>query len=289
MGGLKMNDQAENLRKMVASEATKEAKVIAVVSGKGGVGKSNVCLNFALSLTRLGKKVAIFDLDIGMANLDILMGVSSTYTIMDALENELSIWDIIETDEDGLAYIAGGSGFSSFVELTESKIQRFFNQLELIGQHFDYVFLDMGAGATKASMQFILAANEIFVVTTPEPTSITDAYAMVKYIHLSDEHIPMYLLINRAESEKEARDTEQNFKRVTLQFLGKHLLTLGYVPFDDKVTKSVKAQKPFVILYPQTRASQSIAQMASSYLGIKESTPSKFGQFIKKMKVFMNK
>ncbi|GAE29265.1 MinD/ParA family protein [Halalkalibacter hemicellulosilyticus] len=284
-----MNDQAENLRKMVASEATKEAKVIAVVSGKGGVGKSNVCLNFALSLTRLGKKVAIFDLDIGMANLDILMGVSSTYTIMDALENELSIWDIIETDEDGLAYIAGGSGFSSFVELTESKIQRFFNQLELIGQHFDYVFLDMGAGATKASMQFILAANEIFVVTTPEPTSITDAYAMVKYIHLSDEHIPMYLLINRAESEKEARDTEQNFKRVTLQFLGKHLLTLGYVPFDDKVTKSVKAQKPFVILYPQTRASQSIAQMASSYLGIKESTPSKFGQFIKKMKVFMNK
>ncbi|MCK0470772.1 MinD/ParA family protein [Halalkalibacter sp. APA_J-10(15)] len=284
-----MNDQAENLRKMVATEATKEAKVIAVVSGKGGVGKSNVCLNFALSLTRLGKKVAIFDLDIGMANLDILMGVSSTYTIMDVLENELSIWDIIENSEDGLAYIAGGSGFSSFVELTDSKIHRFFNQLELIGQHFDFVFLDMGAGATKASMQFILAANEIFVVTTPEPTSITDAYAMVKYIHLSDEQIPMYLLINRAESEKEAKDTEQNFKRVTLQFLGKHLLPLGYVPFDDKVTKSVKSQKPFVLLYPQTKASQSIAQMASSYIGIKESTPSKFGQFIKKMKVFMNK
>ncbi|WP_156323916.1 P-loop NTPase [Bacillus sp. JCM 19034] len=169
------------------------------------------------------------------------------------------------------------------------KIQRFFDQIEMIGRHFDYIFLDMGAGATKSSMQFITAANEIFVVTTPEPTSITDAYAMVKYIHLNDKNVPIHLIVNRAESGQEAKETQVNFRRVTVQFLKKDLTSLGYIPYDARVTKSVKAQKPFLLLYPQTKASRSMMQMATTYLGLEDASPTKFGHFLKKMKLLIKK
>lgn len=281
-----MNDQAERLRRMV-NPSNKEAKVIAVVSGKGGVGKSNVCLNFAISLSQLGKKVAIFDLDIGMANLDILMGISSKSNIMDVLDNDLSIFDIIEEGAGGISYIAGGSGFNSIVELDERRVQRFFTQLELIGNQYDFIFLDMGAGATKNSMQFVLSANEVFVITTPEPTAMTDAYAMVKYIYLNENEKPLYLIVNRTESEIEAKQTIDSFKKVAKQFLQKELLSLGHIPHDPGVSRAVKTQTPFVLYNQRAKASRAIVEIATNYLGIKNETGTRIGHFIKGMKRFL--
>lgn len=279
-----MNDQAENLRRLLRNDQRKDAKVIAIVSGKGGVGKSNVCLNVAISLSKLGKKVAIFDLDIGMANLNILMGLTANYHLMDLLDNQLSIWDIMEEGPAGLSYIAGGSGFSSFVELTDERLQKFFSQLELIGEHFDYIFLDMGAGATKESVELVMAVHEVFVVTTPEPTAMTDAYSMIKFIHLKDDLKPMYLIVNRVDSEKEGLRTIESFKKVALQFLQKDISALGYIPNDPAVSKAVKAQTPFVLFDSFSKGSQAVARIAALYIGQKQVTPTKYGQFLSKMR-----
>ncbi|MCL7746486.1 MinD/ParA family protein [Halalkalibacter alkaliphilus] len=279
-----MNDQAENLRRLIEMNDKKEAKVIAVVSGKGGVGKSNVCLNFAISLSNLNKKVAIIDLDIGMGNLDILMGLTPRFHLLDMLENQLSIWEIIEESKVGISYIAGGSGFSKFADLNEEKRQRFFSQIEQMGQAFDYIFLDMGAGATKESLKFVLSAHEVFIVTTPEPPAITDAYSMLKYIYLQEKDKPLFLIVNRADSEMEGTRTLNNFKHVALQFLQKEISTLGFIPNDASVSKAVKAQIPFVIWNKQAKASIAVNGLASSYLGVGKQSPTKFGQFLYKMK-----
>lgn len=279
-----MIDQAESLRRLVDQKSPKEAKVIAVVSGKGGVGKSNVSLNFAISLAKLGKRVALFDLDIGMANIDILMGVTPTYHIMDLLNEQLTIWDIIEEGTEGIAYIAGGSGFSKLVELDHTKMERFFQQLEQLGPHFDYIIMDMGAGATKTSIQFVLASHEVFVVTTPEPPAITDAYAMMKHLIIQDKEKPFYLIVNRAESKAEGERVLNSLVKVALQFLGKDVRKLGSIPFDQTVTKAVKAQKPFILLDKNAQASRAVFQLTSLYIGESKQRPSRFGSFVSKMR-----
>lgn len=284
-----MNDQAKNLRKLLhmASETEKDTKVIAVVSGKGGVGKSNFSLNFAIELTKAGKEVILFDLDIGMANVDILMGVSSKYTIVDMIERELSVWDIIEEGPENLSFIAGGTGLSSLFQLNPRKLSRFLQQLELLSGKYDYVIFDMGAGVSKDSLHYILSANEVVVVTTSEPTSVTDAYAMIKYILLKDQQIAISLLVNRVDSEAEGKKTFENLKLVTSQFLQKDISLIGILPNDSVINKSVRAQVPFVIHAPHSKATAAIKDVVQSFTGVvqKNSTPA-FKTFIEKLKGF---
>src|SRR5699024_1692753 len=174
-----MHDQAERLRnRMNGHVEENNCKTIAVISGKGGVGKSTTVLNFAIEMQNKGKRVLIFDLDIGMGNIDILLGQPSKYTILNFLEEFLPIHDMIETGPKGLSYIAGGSGFNDLLELDEAKLNYFFSQYELLTKDYDYIFFDLGAGVSKSSLAFILASDECFLVTTPEPTSIADAYSM---------------------------------------------------------------------------------------------------------------
>jgi flagellar biosynthesis protein FlhG len=287
-----MDDQAKNLRKMLqmASDPKMSTKVIAVVSGKGGVGKSNFSINFAIELSKSGKKVLLFDLDIGMANVDILMGISSKYTILDMIERELSIWDIVEEGPEGLSFVAGGTGFSSLFQLNPRKLARFLQQLELINGQYDYIIFDMGAGATKDSLHFILSANEIIVVTTPEPTSVTDAYSMVKYIQLKDQEIPMKVLVNRAETLIEGKKTFSNLKLVTEQFLKKEITLLGIIPNDQIVFKAGKVQKPFILYAPSCKPSQAIKEIVRGFIGNgkerNEETTPPFSMFMRKIKQY---
>lgn len=287
-----MNDQANNLRQMLhmASDTKRDTKVIAVVSGKGGVGKSNFSLNFAIELTKTGKKVILFDLDIGMANVDILMGVSSKFTILDMIEKDLSIWEIIEEGPEQLSFIAGGTGFSSMFQLNPRKLSRFLQQLELINGNYDYIIFDMGAGVSKDSLHFILSANEIIVVSTPEPTSVTDAYAMVKYIQLKDQEIPIKILVNRAESEAEGKKTFENLKLVTSQFLQKEISLLGIIPNDHVVLKAVKAQKPFVLYSPTSKPSLAIREIVAKFTGVKQKDAINppFSMFLSKIKGYFS-
>lgn len=284
-----MNDQAKNLRRMLhmASDTEKETKVLAVVSGKGGVGKSNFSLNFALELTMAGKDVLLFDLDIGMANVDILMGVSSKYTIVDMIERELTIWDIIEEGPKSLSFVAGGTGLSSLFQMNPRKLSRFLQQLELINGKYDFIIFDMGAGISKDSLHFILSANEVIVVTTPEPTSVTDAYAMIKYIQLKDQEVPTSLLVNRTESMSEGKKTFENLKLVTDQFLQKEITMLGIIPNDPIVLKAVKSQTPFVIYAPDSKPSKAIQDIVVEYTGEKRDiSPPPFSMFINKFKKY---
>ncbi len=284
-----MNDQAKNLRKMLdmASNTEKETKVIAVVSGKGGVGKSNFCLNFAIELKKIDKEVLLFDLDIGMANVDILMGASAKHTIVDMIERELSIWDIIEKGPENLSFIAGGTGLSSMFQLNPRKLSRFLQQLELVNGKYDYIIFDMGAGVSKDSLHYILSANEVFVVTTPEPTSVTDAYAMIKYIQLKDQEIPISILVNRVDSIPEGKKTFENLKLVTNQFLQKEIRLLGIIPDDPTVLKAVKAQIPFVLHSSESKPSKAIQEIVLTYTGEKQDdvTPP-FSTFINKFKKY---
>ncbi|WP_337098870.1 MinD/ParA family protein [Paenibacillus sp. YIM B09110] len=265
-----MNDQAEALRNLIKQRERKEegrqTRIVTVTSGKGGVGKSNFSLNFAIMLKRLGQKVLVFDADIGMANIDVLMGVSSRYSLYHLLKQEKTIWDIIQLGPEGLHFIAGGSGFSDLLNLTKEQLDGFAEQIDKLHGQYDIILFDTGAGLSKETVKFIAASQETIVVTTPEPTSITDAYALIKMVIGMDIHVPFKLIVNRATDYREGRQTADKINLVSSQFLHMELPSLGIVPDDSNVTKAVKRQIPFTVAYPSSEASSAIERIAMQFL-----------------------
>jgi flagellar biosynthesis protein FlhG len=260
-----MSDQAERLRLRLGIEQ-KIKKAIAVVSGKGGVGKSNFSLNFAIYLSKQDYKVLLFDMDIGLGNLDILMGSAPDYTIVDYFQKDIPLEKIIVTGPGGIHYIAGGSGLAPFVKLGEAKLDRFLEDLELRFEEYDYLIFDMGAGMREDFAAFLRSVNEVFVVTTPEPTAIMDAYAMLKYVHLLESSIPLYVVVNRAHSVRDGMETIQRLSKVVDQFLGRRLISLGILPDDKTVQTAVRRQVPFVNLNEKSPVSRSLKKIADRYL-----------------------
>ena len=265
-----MTDQAKLLRERVNQKKStvekRKTRTIAVTSGKGGVGKSNFALNFALSLVQQKKKVLIFDVDLGFSNVDVLLGRSNKESIETMLEKDLSIWDIIEEGPNGLLFISGGSGFNDLPQMDEVKLNKIFSELSSLQGHVDYIILDTGAGLSYENLRFILAADDVILVTTPEPTSITDAYSIVKMLHAKDQKIHIKLIINQCSNEKEGKQTAENFTAVTEQFLDKQIGTLGFIPSDVNVSNAVKKQHPFLLEFPNCQASQALQKVSSEYL-----------------------
>lgn len=274
-----MIDQAKHLREKVLQKKSKkerrQTRIIAVTSGKGGVGKSNFALNFALSLVQQNRKVLIFDVDLGFANVDVLLGRSPKESIATMIDKDLSIWDILEEGPNGLLFISGGNGFNDLFQLDETRMNKFFSELSEIQGYVDYIILDTGAGLSYENMRFILAADDVILVTTPEPTSITDAYSVVKMVHAKDPNVHMKLIINQCTSEKEGRQTAHNFKKVTEQFLNKQIGTLGFIPSDINVSNAVKKQIPFLLAFPNSHASQAMQNVTSEFLQL--AVPYKLG------------
>ncbi len=163
-------DQAQQLREyMKRHHSPKTARVITVTSGKGGVGKSNFVLNFALGLQRRGKKVVLFDLDFTMANLNVLMGIQPTYTLRDVLFKQKNIWDILEKGSEGIEYVVAGLDLDDLLGMDENQLKYFLQQIEQLQSYADYILLDTGAGVSKETLRFIAASNEVILVTNPEP------------------------------------------------------------------------------------------------------------------------
>lgn len=293
-----MSDQAERLRHLVESRSQgvpvpppwpdreRETRIITVTSGKGGVGKSNFTLNFSIALQQLGYRVLIFDADIGLANIDVLMGLSPNYSLYHLLKREKSIFDIVQVGYGGVRFIAGGSGFTDLLRLSEEELNHFAEQVSLLNGHFDFILFDTGAGLSKETLKFILAAHETFVVTTPEPTSLTDGYAVIKMVHQQEEAIQFRLVINRVTDGREGKATADKISLVARRFLGIDIPTLGYVTDDARVSQAVRKQMPFAAAYPNSDAAREIRTIAERYAGIhrakREASPGIKG-FVSKM------
>ena len=285
-----MEDQAEHLRAIVKNQMLNiQPKTIAVVSGKGGVGKSNFSLNFAISLSKKGHSVLVFDLDIGMGNIDILMGLSSKYSIADFFSNEVPLKDIITVIPEGIHYISGGTGLSKLTKISQESFDLFNQQFSILLNNYEYIIFDMAAGISEDSLKFILSVEEIMIITTPEPTSITDAYAAMKYITMESPAIPFYLIINRTQSEKEGIFTFNRISKVLNHFLNKNVTLLGILPDDQIVSQAVRKQTPFVQLNEKASASKALIRLTEMYCQQDNKTFSAFTKmnFVAKLKRFL--
>ncbi|MCH1640551.1 MinD/ParA family protein [Paenibacillus timonensis] len=276
-----MSDQAQALRQLVSSQGGSaepkvrkgSARILTISSGKGGVGKSNFTLNFALALKSLGRKVLLFDADIGMANIDVLMGVRPRYNLYHLLKGEKDITEIVELGSHALPFIAGGSGLADLFSLSEGDLNYFTSQIEMISEEMDFILFDTGAGLSKETLKFITAADECLVVTTPEPTSITDAYALIKVVHGMEADVPFRLVINRVTGEHEAKQVADKISLVAGRFLDMDIPTLGYLSDDTHVMQAVKKQVPFSIAFPGCSAARDIQRLALAYLDVPQTKP----------------
>ena len=261
-----MKDQAEKLRlKMLESQETL-GRSIAVVSGKGGVGKSNFTTNFATLLAKSGKKVVILDMDIGMGNVHILIGKTAKYSLKDYLDGNLALEDVMYEAPEGVHYVSGGSGMSSLMEWSDATFTRLFTALETLQKDYDFVLFDMGAGIADWSLDLLTSVDEMIVLSTAEPTSIMDAYSMMKYIHLKDAEKTFYLLCNRAFTVEEGQDTTKRLKMVMERFLEKDVVILGSLPEDGVVRKAVRQQALFTTLYPDAPISRTMNKIVERFL-----------------------
>lgn len=289
-----MNDQAQRLRErtLYQNDTREDALVISVVSGKGGVGKSNFTINFALGLISLGKKVLIFDLDVGMGNIDVLLGRQSKFHISDLLKQRLPIEKVIETGPHNLHYVAGGSGLDSFFTLSDNEQKHFFDEFNKVLKAYDFILFDMGAGATKESLTFILASDECIVISTPEPTSITDAYGMIKHIINNSTQMSINIIMNRSNSPKSGYKALRGIKDVTLQFLSTEIKALGILPDDPIVNEAVMTQTPYILLKHNANISKALMEIIDSFIS---DSDKKVGNtniappFVKRLRNFMSR
>lgn len=272
-----MWDQAERLRNMVKSSQikpksavikddhmrSKRARVITVTSGKGGVGKTNFTVNLALALAKLGKKVAVIDADLGMGNVDVVLGCSVPYTLMDLLEGNLLLHDIIADGPCGIKFIAGGSGIHELTNLTKSQLTYILNQITLLDDWAEIILIDTGAGISQSVMNFVVAADEVVIITTPEPTAITDAYAMMKTFVSHCGAGVVRLVVNRAIERNEGTLVADKLIKVSFNFLGLSLTSLGTVYEDSNLIRAVKKQIPLLVAFPNTIAARCIEQIAT--------------------------
>ncbi|WP_129704445.1 MinD/ParA family protein [Priestia megaterium] len=285
-----MNDQAAVLREKVLKKhqnSLRNCKTIAVLSGKGGVGKSNLSLNLSLALTKQKQRVLLFDMDIGMGNIDILIGQTASYTMVDLLEKKLSIQQIIKKGPQDLAYVAGGTGISFVFEWSPSDLAHLIQELNSLTNQYDYMIFDMGAGMSESVLKFLKAVDEMIVVTIPEPTSITDAYAAIKLAASYSVSAPVRLIINKTLSDKEGNETYERFNQAVQQFLNISISLLGIVPNDQAVQKAVSRQMPFLLQNPASKASISLIEMVSILIPQDNRITAKNeGMFIRRLKRF---
>ena len=259
-----MADQAAKLREIVGKK--QDIRVVSVASGKGGVGKSCVSVNLAIALSRLGVRVLIIDADFGLANVDVMLGATSKYNVSHVLRGEKTLSEIIQLGHEGVRFISGGSGVNDLLNLDEEKVTALLDRIVDIDSQMDFIIIDIGAGINENIMQMVLASTETIVITTPEPTSILDAYALVKTIVKRDISHPIHVLINKCESKKEAERVEEGFIEVVGRHLGKNINPLGLIMYDHEVSLSIKRQIPITVSAPGNATSKEINLIARDIL-----------------------
>jgi flagellar biosynthesis protein FlhG len=256
-------------------------RVIAVTSGKGGVGKSNIVVNLGLALARMGQKVLLIDADLGLANLDILLGLSPRFTIHDLLSLRRSLPEVLLEGPEGIKILPASSGIPELADLDKHQKMFLLNELDEYSENIDVVLIDTGAGISRNVLFFNIAALERIVVANNEPTSITDAYALIKILASKHGENHYKLLVNGLSKPQEGEMVYRTMMRVTERFLGKgiSLEYLGVIPYDEAIPRAVLKQQPVLSLFPRAKVSQCFGSLAKKLWD--SSAPTDMGSNIK--------
>lgn len=273
-----MNDQAEKLRKLM-NDSNKEnvflpeekktkarAKIISISSGKGGVGKTSFAINFAISLSRLGYKIAIIDADIGLSNIEILSGININYSISDIMFSNKSIFDISAIGPEGIKIISGGSGFKEFKLFKEDNFLKLIEEIEKLQATVDYIIIDTGAGISETVIDFVMTTEEVILVCTPDPTSLMDSYILIKALLNNGFTGKINLMSNFVNSRKEGTEIFNKLQSTVESFLKFEINYLGYVEKSNLVSNSIKRQVPFIVSNPNSGISKKINIMAMNFI-----------------------
>ncbi len=260
-----MADQAQSLRELVWRTHS-VARVLAVTSGKGGVGKSNTSVNLAIALAQHGRRVILIDADLGLANVEVLMGFNSVYTLQDVIDGERGIRDVLVNAPGGIRIVPGTSGLAKMADLPQSARQNVLTGLRDLQDQADFILIDTMAGIGQNAVGFTLAADEVLLITTPEPSAIVDAYAMLKTIYLRREDAVIRLVVNMAAYESQGKAVAAKLANVARQYLGRNLSYLGFIPRDPHVSQAVMQSNPFVLTYPNCPAATAMQQLAARVL-----------------------
>jgi len=285
-----LNDQAARLRLLVDSlqkrirsqilETPVGCRVIVITSGKGGVGKTNLVLGLAIALAKANYRVLLWDADLGMANVDVILGLIPKYNLSHVLRDERSIQETIVEGPVGLQIIPGGSGIEELANVEPFILRRLFQEIAVLDKKLDYLFIDTSAGISKQVLAVALAATEVLLVTTPEPTALTDAYGMIKVLKSYNGADKIKLIVNMTKDNREGETIAKKLLCVTKQFLNLDLAVLGYVPYDRAVQNAVRNNQSYYLAYPRAAASFNTLKIASSLGKIEQKKPGGLKAFI---------
>jgi flagellar biosynthesis protein FlhG len=258
-----IEDQVQGLKEALGSVVSEKPKIISIASGKGGVGKTNLAINLGIVFAKMGKKTLVMDGDLGLANVNVVLGVIPKYNLYHVIKGNMMLKDIIKETEFGIDIIAGGSGFTQLANLDDRERRRFIEELKTLSE-YDVVIIDTSAGISNNVISFVLASHETIIITMPEPTAITDAYGIIKAIFTESLKVSsdLKLVVNRAKTIAEGKRVADRIVSVTGQFLGIKMESLGVIPEDPIVEVAVRKQQPFVISFPNSQAALHVKHIA---------------------------
>lgn len=260
-------DQAERLRELMGRNEDSRARVLAIASGKGGVGKTNFAVNLAAAFVGMGKRAILVDVDIGLANADVLLGVQPRVNLGHVLSGEVSVLDALVPAAGGVLLLPGCAITRHISDLEGGERQFLIRSFQELEAYADVIVIDTGAGISKNVVQFAAAADEVVVMTTPEPTSIADGYAVIKSISREKGFGRLRVVVNQARSPFEAARVVDRIRMVARRFLGIKVEGLGYVMADDHVGQAVRKKRPFVLEFPKAPASRCLRAIAEKTFG----------------------
>lgn len=275
-------DQAQQLRNIIKMNNIKQkttARVITITSGKGGVGKSNVAINLGIQLKKMGQRVIILDADFGLANIEVMFGAIPKYNLRDTIEGKRNLREIITEGPLGVKFISGGTGVEGLSNLNKVQLGNLLRGMAELDEIADVIIVDTGAGISDSVLEFVAAGSEVLLVTTPEPTSLTDSYSLLKalnhYSGFSKQNTEIRIIANKVSNMIEGRNLFTKLNLVTEKFLEMSLGFLGAVPMDEQIIKAVMQQTPISISYPNSKSAKSFEKLASELAGIQTAAKKK--------------